>query len=64
MPHFIIKNSDGSIGIMQTFGDATPEECIEKWSAEAQAAVLEVIEIDPSEIPADRTYREAWEVPA
>jgi hypothetical protein len=61
MPHFLIENTDGTVSIMQTFLDATAQDCIDKWPAEKQALVASVTEIDPADIPADRTHRNAWE---
>ena len=60
MAHYAIKMTDGSVAIMQTVGDATPEECLAKWHPDARAKVVSHKEIDPAAIPQSREFRNAW----
>lgn len=60
MPHFAIQMADGSIAIMQTAGDATPEECLAKWHPDERAKVVTHQPIDPATLPLSREYRDAW----
>lgn len=58
--HYAISMADGSVAIMQTVGDATPEQCLAKWHPDSQKQVVSHQPIDPNDIPADRTFRDAW----
>lgn len=60
MPHYAITKTDGSVAIMQTFGNATADECIAKWHPDEQAKVQSCKSINPAKIPQDRTFRDAW----
>lgn len=60
MTVYAIQMTDGSVAIMQTVGDATPEECMAKWAPERQAAVVSHQPIDPATLPLSREYRGAW----
>lgn len=60
MAHYAIQMTDGSVAIMQTIGEVTPEECITKWHSDSQAKVVSYRLIDSAVIPSDRTYRNAW----
>lgn len=60
MAHYALRKADGTVGIMQTVGDAKPEDCLAQWPADRRAEVLEVKAVDPVDIPADRTFRNAW----
>lgn len=60
MTHYAIQIVDGSIAIMQTAGDATPEACLAKWHPDEQAKVVSHQRIDPGVVPQDRTFRNAW----
>lgn len=62
MRTYALGRSDGGVSIMRCFGDATPENELSKWPAAAAAAIVEIREIDPARIPADRTHRDAWTV--
>ena len=57
---YALNMADGSVAIMQTVGDATPEDCLAKWHPDEQAKVVSNVEIKLSDIPADRTFRNAW----
>jgi len=54
--------ADGSVAIMQMLGKDTPQDCIAKWPAAEQAKVVSVMAIDPGDVPADRTFRNAWKL--
>ena len=60
MTHYAVTLSDNAVTILQTVGDAKPEDCIAKWSEEARARVVSFKQIDPGIIPQDRTFRVAW----
>ena len=60
MTHYAIQMADGSVAIMQTVGDAKPDECIAKWPPEERAKAVSYKQIDPNTIPTDQTYRDAW----
>lgn len=60
--YFAIERKDGGVEIMQCFGDARPETEIARWHSDRQAEVIisSIKPIDPSSIPADRSFRDAW----
>jgi hypothetical protein len=60
MPYYMIKRTDGGVIIMQTIPPATPEECIAKWPPDQQAIVQAIYPLDPSKVPTDRYFRNAW----
>ena len=60
MATFAIQMTDGSVAIMQTVGDATPEDCLAKWQPTQQANVVSHVAIDPATIPQSREFRGAW----
>lgn len=60
MSHHAIQMADGSVAIMQTVGDVTPEECLAKWHPAEQAKVVSHRPVSPDAIPQDRTFRDAW----
>jgi hypothetical protein len=59
---YAIERKDGGVEIMQCFHGASVADEIAKWHPERQAEVIaaSVKPIDPSSIPADRTFRGAW----
>lgn len=59
MTHYALTMPDGSVAIMQTVDGADVAECIEKFSALHDRPVA-VRPIDHADIPADRTFRNAW----
>jgi hypothetical protein len=60
MKFYSIPKIDGGVAIMQTNSDPSWE--LAKWAPEELAKVdpLGIVEIDPSKIPNDRTFRSAW----
>ena len=37
--YYAISMQDGSVALMQTVGNVTPEECLAKWLPDSQALV-------------------------
>jgi len=62
MAKYAIERTDGGVSIMETVNEATPDECIGKWTDEDRAAIVSITPIDVADIPADRTFRDAWKV--
>ena len=62
MAYYAIKMTDGTVAIMQTVGDVTPEECIAKWPASEQARVVSRVPVDKDSLPKDRTQRSKWAI--
>lgn len=60
MAFHALQMADGSVAIMQTVGDVTPEECLAKWVPQEKAKVVAHKPIDPAAIPASRDFRNAW----
>jgi hypothetical protein len=54
-----ITRSDGGVSIMRTVGNADVAAEIEKWKSVKEGYVSHK-EITEAEIPADRTFRDAW----
>lgn len=59
MKTYLLKNSDGTVRIMKILAEGVD---VEDEIARLQdgASIVSYREIDESEIPADRAYREAW----
>ena len=60
---YALKMNDGSVAIMQIpdeYKDMLPDEIIQKWPEAERAKVVSFHAIQDTEIPADRTYRNAW----
>lgn len=57
MAQFAIHMADGSVGIMQTVGDVTPEECLAKWHPNERAKVVRHRPIDQTEADKIRAAR-------
>lgn len=57
---YALAMTDGAVSIMQTVGGATPEACLAKWPAAERAKVMSHQPIDPSTVPQDRAFRNAW----
>ena len=60
---YAINMNDGSVAIMEIakeFSHLTPDDCIKQWGQEKQAKVISVSLIQDSDIPVDRSYRNAW----
>lgn len=65
MKHFVLKNVDGSVQVMQLIEQtdgtySTPEVEIAKWAPQKRAEVESWREISVDELPADRAFRDAW----
>src|ERR1044072_3109596 len=60
MPFHALQMTDGSVAILQTVGDAQVEACLAKWPARESARIVRRMAIDPTTVPADRTFRNAW----
>jgi hypothetical protein len=60
MKFYSIPKTDGGVAIMQTDGDPRVE--VLRWHQDEIAKVNPdgIVEIDPSAIPNDRTFRGAW----
>lgn len=60
---YAIKMSDGSVAVMQVpdeHEDLLPAEIIKKWPESERLKVVSFHAIQDRDIPADRTYRNAW----
>lgn len=57
---YAIEMNDGSVAIMQTNGEALPEDCIAKWQDGERAKVVAITAIEAQAIPEDRLFRNAW----
>lgn len=60
MAKFALEMADGSVAIMETVGAVSPEDCIAKWPEAERAKVVSHKPVEPANIPADRTFRNAW----
>lgn len=61
MRHFALGRKDGGVTIMTIYQQgATAETEIAKWSDAQRAAVTEIVEIQASDIPTDRSNRDNW----
>jgi hypothetical protein len=60
MTLYAITMSDAPLAIMLTVGDVSLEECLGKWPAAEQAKIVSHREIDPEDVPEDRSFRNAW----
>jgi len=58
---YAIERSGGSVSIMRILLNSSIEEELAKWPEEDRASVVSYKEIDESEIPTDRHFREAWD---
>jgi hypothetical protein len=58
---YAIEMNDGSVAIMETFGDIDPAKEVKRWPAGESAKVVSINEIDESRMPASRELRNAWE---
>lgn len=58
----IIRRADGGVSILQMLDDADFAEEFDKWKAVADPAWLPaaITIVDDDEVPADRTFRNAW----
>lgn len=54
MAKHAIEMRDGSVVIMETVGDATPDECLSKWPDDLKAKVRRHRPADPGEKPSHR----------
>lgn len=57
---YAIKMTDGSVAVMTTVGDTEAEAEIAKWHEDARSLVVSVHPIEGSDLPQDRTFRDAW----
>ena len=60
---YAIKMNDGSVAVMQIpdeYKDMSPAEIVKKWPESERLKVVSFHAIRDSEIPTDRTYRNAW----
>lgn len=57
---YALKRTDGGVSIMTTVDDAKPQDCIAKWPEDERATIVSIHPIDPSDIPQDRSFRDAW----
>ncbi len=61
MTTFALERHDGGVEIMQLIDETSdPSKELAKWPAERQVEIRGFREIDPNDIPADRTHRDAW----
>jgi hypothetical protein len=60
MTLYAITKADGSVSLMQT--TVKPEDEIKKWSTEDRASVVSILPVDPSAVPQDRSFRNAWTI--
>lgn len=62
MRMFKIPRVDGGVVIMQVFTDADPAGEVKRWHPDEQAKVdvSGIKPVKPSDIPSDRTFRNAW----
>ena len=60
---YAIRMNDGSVAIMQIpdeYKEMSPDEIIKKWPESERLKVISFHAIMDKDIPADRTYRNAW----
>ncbi len=59
---YALRRADGGVSILRLIGEADLSAELAKWEAVADPAWLPVqaAPIDESDIPADRTFRDAW----
>ena len=62
MAHFAIEMTDGTVAIMETVGDVTPEACIAKWPLSEQARVVSHVAVSKTDLPKDRLKRASWQL--
>lgn len=60
MAMLLIEMDDSSVQIMQVSPSAVSEQEIAKWRA-LHPGYVRHREIDPASVPADRTFRDAWD---
>jgi hypothetical protein len=58
--YYALARHDGEVEVMQTVGDATPQECLAKWAPIRRAEIASVREISLGDVPFDRFFRGAW----
>ena len=56
----ILERKDGGVEVMQCLGGTTPEQALAKWHPTRRAEIAAVRPATPADIPADRTFRDAW----
>jgi hypothetical protein len=57
----VIKKAGGGVAIMTVVGDADVAECLEKFKAVNPGMYVSHREMPDEAIPADRTFRDAWD---
>lgn len=62
--YWLLKRADGAVEIMQTTmrkdgSIRTPDECMAKWVDRPD--YVEIVQIERSDLPQDRTFRNAWQ---
>ena len=65
MPNRIVfKNNDGTIGVIVPSQEALAQYGISAIAAKDVPAGLPYVIVDTAEVPNDRQFRAAWELPA
>lgn len=64
MNKIIFKNEDGSIGIITPTQEVLAKYTYKQIAEKDVPAGLQYVIVEASTIPTDRTFREAWELPA
>ena len=62
MKRIIFKNVDGSVGVIIPSDDVLKTKTVEQVALKDVPAGLAYKIVDESEIPSDRTFRNAWEI--
>jgi len=60
MKFYALTTATGGVEIMQVVPGAKVEECLAKRVPGHHAEIVSCREIDPKDIPQDRTFRDAW----
>lgn len=61
MKIYALPRVDGGVELM--YSECAPNDCLAKWHQSRRAELTgEVREISASDIPQDRTYRNAWKL--
>jgi hypothetical protein len=56
---YAISMDNGAVEIMDLYS-GTPEEAVAKWHESKRKRVLTITPVNDADIPADRTFRDAW----
>lgn len=60
MRHYAIGRKDGGVTVMSVVDGFTVEGEVARWPQDMRDAIAEIVEINTSDIPTDRSNRDAW----